>query len=77
MIIITYTYTHKDGRKATADGTYEAMVKALGNAEAVKVLDGSADPHWSRSKTHKNSVYIADLTVKGTILGTFEKEVRL
>jgi hypothetical protein len=67
-----YTFCHKDGRKATSfDGSWEALVNAVGKIEANKIMITQERSEWvDLGKTN-----FAVLKVKGEIMGTFSKRL--
>jgi len=65
-----YTYIHKDGRTGSdSKGSWYAIKKALGNDEAMKIIDESDSIQWNFVGTIKK----ANLIFKGDVIGTFLK----
>jgi len=70
---IIYTYTHKDGRKAsTGHGSWQALRDAIGKEDASKLLN-----EQDRSEhIDLHQITVAKFIVKGEVMGTFTKEMK-
>ena len=68
-----YTYTHKDGRKASTElGTWQALRDALGKEEASRLLDEQDRSEW----VDLRQITTAKFIVKGEVMGICTKELR-